>query len=622
MAKRKKRRLSPRFYMFAVLVFAGFVGILLITQKLKEPAADDPDATPTPVPTMTPAPTATPKPPLPAEVTVVRAESANPGSFGFSTELMVDGDRTTTFSRKDAVSFGRGGEYSDIPGILTFGSNNYRDTFTYGVASVTERRLKKVWEQSVGALGTWTGTGWTGQPLIVQWPDATRAVLGISDAFKQDEAFVEVIYPAMDGQIYFFDLNGKKTRNPINTGVVNKGTACLDPRGYPLLFVGQGIPVANEAGNGQSYVRVFNLLTNELLASFGGYDYFALRDWQAYDSSPMIANDTLIYAGENGVLYSSKLNAAFDAATGELTFEPERLVKYSYTGSGYSKSDTPGARWYGVESSVAAFRNFAFFTDNGGRLQCVNLNNLKLMYVTDVVDESDATPVIEESYDDNTIYLYAGTQASKSDSSLETGYGYSYLRKINGLTGAIVWERKWICATGDATASGGTVATPHVGRGNIANLVIFSVSQTALTVKQEGAAASSETPAPEAGAEDTPTATPEPVYNDGSGYKLGGRIVAYSKATGDIAWTVEQEDDYWSSPVVVYDEFYRGYLVQCDRGGHMKLYDASNGEFLYDLDLGSRIDSTPAVFGDMIIVGTRGKGGSGASPKIVGVKIF
>ena len=40
----------------------------------------------------------------------------------------------------------------------------------------------------------------------------------------------------MDGKIYFFELNtGKATRSPIDMGVVNKGTAALDPRGYPQL---------------------------------------------------------------------------------------------------------------------------------------------------------------------------------------------------------------------------------------------------------------------------------------------------------------------------------------------------------------------------------------------------
>lgn len=66
---------------------------------------------------------------------------------------------------------------------------------------------------------------------------------------------------------------------------------------------------------------------------------------------------------------------------------------------------------------------------------------------------------------------------------------------------------------------------------------------------------------------------------------------------------------------------YRAYLIQCDRGGHIKLYDASTGGFLYDLDLGSRIDSTPVVYNNILVVGTRGKGGSGGAAKIIALKV-
>ena len=84
---------------------------------------------------------------------------------------------------------------------------------------------------------------------------------------------------------------------------------------------------------------------------------------------------------------------------------------------------------------------------------------------------------------------------------------------------------------------------------------------------------------------------------------------------------VEQTADYWASPVLIYDEAGKGYLVQCDRAGQMKLYDAFTGSELFSVDLGSRIDSTPAAFGNYLVVGTRGKGGTGEAAKIICVKI-
>ena len=633
MAKRKKKRrirMQPRFFLILVAVLGTVIIGLLLVQKVKKDKEEL--LTATPVPTASAAPTATPKPALPEDVTITRADSANPSTYGITNSIKVDGDDVSSFTRSEAISFPRDNEYSVLPGITTFGGNNYRNSFTYGTVTLTDKRLRESWIKTVGALGNWSGTGWTGQPLIVEWPVETVAVMNVKQSFKDaGTPLTEVIYPTMDGNIYFLDLaTGSATRDPINTGIIQKGTSCIDPRGYPLLYVGQSIPVENEQKNNAAFVRVYSLISGEQIGQFGGFDWFARRVWQAYDSSPMVTNDTLVYGGENGIFYTVKLNAQFNAAAGTVSIKPDGLIKSRFEGAGYSKSDTAGARWYGIESSVSAFRNYAFFTDNGGRLVCVDVNTMAIKYVVDVTDESDSSVVVEESYDDNTIYLYTGSLVRAKGSDLPDGFGYSYQRKINGLTGAIVWEKRWICSTGDASTStsGGIVATPHVGKGQISNLVIYSFS---LAAQSNGATSTEPTPTidPEELAEgetsdeleeQQPTEVlPQP---DASGsYSVGGRIVAYDKATGSIAWSIEQTNDYWASPVVVYDAQGKGYLIQCDRGGYVTFYDASSGIQLNSLDLGSRIDSTPAVFNNMLVVGTRGKGGSGKGPQIVCLKI-
>ena len=53
----------------------------------------------------------------------------------------------------------------------------------------------------------------------------------------------------------------------------------------------------------------------------------------------------------------------------------------------------------------------------------------------------------------------------------------------------------------------------------------------------------------------------------------------------------------------------------------MRLQDPLTGQVLYELDMGSRIESTPAVFNNVLVVGTRGEYGSGESQKIIGVVI-
>jgi hypothetical protein len=610
--------MQPRFFLILLVALGTVIIVLLLVKKVQNDKKEVLETTP--VPTATLAPTPTPKPALSSDVTVTRVDSANPAQYGFSNAIKVDGKDVSSYKRSDPLSFGRDMEYSQLPGVTTFGGNNYRNSFAYGTATVSDKRLREQWTKSIGSLGNWSGTGWTGQPLIVQWPAETVAVMNVKQSFKDTgEPLTEVIYPTMDGNIYFLELgSGSATRDAISTGIVQKGTACVDPRGYPLLYVGQGIPAQNEQGNAAAYVRVYSLITGEQIGQFGGFDWFARRIWQAYDGSPMVANDTLVYGGENGIFYTVKLNAEFDVAEGTVSIKPDGLIKSRYEGAGYSRDDTKGARWYGIESSVSAFRNYAFFTDNGGRMQCVDLNTMAIKYVVDVTDESDASVVVEESYDDNTIYLYTGSQVRSTGKDLPDGFGYSYQRKINGLTGAIIWEKRWICSTGDASASGGNVATPHAGRGQISNLVIYSFSLAALSDNAASAQAAQTTDAAE-----TVDAASEilPQTNASGTFSTGGRIVAYDKATGNIIWDIEQTNDYWSSPVVVYDPQGKAYLIQCDRGGYVTMYDASSGIMLNSIDVGSRIDSTPAVFDNLLVVGTRGKGGSGKGPMIICLKI-
>ena len=69
----------------------------------------------------------------------------------------------------------------------------------------------------------------------------------------------------------------------------------------------------------------------------------------------------------------------------------------------------------------------------------------------------------------------------------------------------------------------------------------------------------------------------------------------------------------WSSPVAFYDENGCSYIVVSDSGGNMFLLDAQ-GNTLCTLDLGSNIEASPAIYEDMLVVGTRGQ-------QIFGIKI-
>lgn len=503
--------------------------------------------------------------------------------YGFQSAVMQDGAILERYDRPQAVRFASSDQYTAVRGVTTFAGNNYRSDFTYGTRRIANKTLSRVWEQGVGSLqtsagDTWEGTGWTGMPLIVQWDEEVLQTLAVADIYKQMDGFTEVIYPAADGRIYFLELQtGAQTREPIEIGVVMK-SATLDPRGYPVLYVGQGVEDTVD-GKG-AWVRAISLIENREIWRFGGRDPFAYRAYQAYDGAPLIHGDTdtLFMPGENGVFYSTKLNTVFSPETGSVTVDPEPLVKYRYTADAYDEAE---GRVWGIESAVSAYGQYGFFTDNGGFLQCIDLNTMCPAYVTDILAESDATPVIEQGED--TFYVYTATLAGKEDS-------IAYQRKHDGKTGEILWENQ--CATvdtGDPSDTRGALGTPHVGHGNIENMVIFNC--TMIPYSEEGES------------------------------KRGGSVMALSKQTGKPIWTHTQSGGCWSSPVVVYDEADNAYVIQCDRVGNMKLLDGRTGEELFSLDMGSRIESTPAVFNDMLVVGTRGRYGSGESAKIIGVKI-
>ncbi len=595
---RRRFRHSPRYGLRRFLVAAVFLGVVaslvvFLPKLFKKGGGGGNTEGTTPPPSMSlPEPTPTPIPTLSEELAIQKGTAESFSDIGFSSSVMANKQEVSSYSRETPITFGTGAEYTKVKGIITFGGSNYRDSFTYGTATVTQKTLTRVWAKDIGSLsvpdyGTWTGTGWTGMPLIVQWDDTVRATLGVYDQYKTKSGFTEVIYPTMDGNIYFWELeSGEPTRDPINIGVVTKGTASLDPRGYPLLFTGQGIP--SDVNGAGAWFRIISLIDNKVLKAYGGEDPFSYRKFQAYDSSALVdaETDTLIQPGENGVLYTMKLNTQYDPDAGTISIDPDPLTKYRYTASGYGEGDTN--RWWGIENSVAVWREYAFFTDNGGYLQCLDLNTLEPQYVVDVLDDSDTSIVIEEDPENKTFYLYTANEVDKQK-SVTNGLGKNVHRKIDGLTGEVLWEKTYDANIGRESSNGGTLTTPHVGHGNISDIVIYSSTLLPVTVNGEST--------------------------------VGARLIAYDKVKGDELWRYEQSDGYWSSPVVVYDEKENAYLIQCDRGGIMRIHDPRDGKVLYELDIGSRIESTPAVFNNMIVVGTRGQYGSGDTPKVVCVRL-
>lgn len=550
-----------------IVIFVALIAVLVMVvmrgiaaNKALEETAESPAVTVQPTPTPTPEPT-----PTPVGLSDFKPHSVDgtePERLISSTAIMVDGEVVEEYESDYEINFDLPERYTELEGIVTFRGDNFRSGAAYGTASVSSKTLTKVWSKSTSGLsdtdGTyWSGSGWTGQPLIVKWPEATRKnISAMYDWAREKEGLVEVIYATLDGHVYFYELtSGEYTRDPLNLGFNYKGAGALDPRGYPILYVGSGV----DSVNGRSRVKVVNLIDNSVMFEFGHNETFANRGWHMFDSSPLVSAETdqLIYPGENGILYIIHLNTKYNEQTGELSVDPDNIVKWKYNGV------RSGSRyWLGVESSAAIINNYIFLADNGGNLMCLDLNTLKLVWVQDVLDDTNCSPVVD--VEDGHPYIYISTSFHYGWRSYSTAEIPIF--KIDAETGEIVWRTDYTCYTVQ-DLSGGVQGTIAVGKNKLSDMIFVPVART------PGASS--------------------------------GTLAALKKDTGEVVWEKETSMYSWSSPVDFYDADGNGYLLYCNSGFNMFLIDGKTGEQLDYMNLGGNIEASPAMYGNYAVVGTR-----------------
>ena len=544
--------------LLAVLVMVVMRGIA--ANKALEETAESPAVTVQPTPTPTPEPTPTPVG-LP-DFKPHSVDGTEPERLISSTAIMVDGEVVEEYESDYEINFDLPERYTEIEGIVTFRGDNFRSGAAYGTAAVSSKTLTKAWSKSTSGLSDsdgiyWSGSGWTGQPLIVKWPEATRKnISAMYDWAREKEGLVEVIYATLDGHVYFYELtSGEYTREPLNLGFNYKGAGALDPRGYPILYVGSGV----DSVNGRSRVKVVNLIDNSVMFEFGHNETFANRGWHMFDSSPLVSAETdqLIYPGENGILYIIHLNTKYNEQTGELSVDPDNIVKWKYNGV------RSGSRyWLGVESSAAIINNYIFLADNGGNLMCLDLNTLELVWVQDVLDDTNCSPVVD--VEDGHPYIYISTSFHYGWRSYSTAAIPIF--KIDAETGEIVWRTDYTCYTVQ-DLSGGVQGTIAVGKNKLSDMIFVPIART------PGASS--------------------------------GTLAALKKDTGEVVWEKETSMYSWSSPVDFYDADGNGYLLYCNSGFNIFLIDGKTGEQLDYMNLGGNIEASPAMYGNYAVVGTR-----------------
>ena len=642
--KKRRRKIQPRFYVivsiFALLVLI-LIGLIIWTvsgcirenreeqerhnqvlieeerlqSEFNEQVSQNPEgyenvarptisyedyvagATLPPVPTPIPTPTPTPRP------TPYVVADSNPEQYGFVPHLQVGGQfsggaysggeevMANSFRREEEIVFPSADEYNadSVKGILTFRGNNWRNMSSTDTVNLTEFKLTQVWDKSISSLAkgsgssSWSGCGWTGQPLIVQWPAETRRIMNLYDWAKQKENLVEVIYPTEDGNIYFLDLEtGEETRDKIVLNVPFKGTGSIDPRGYPLLYCGSGDQYENESQKSRAFI--ISLINGKVLYEFGKQDTdpFARRKWYAYDSAPLIdaKTDTLIYPGENGIVYTMKLNTVYDPELGSISVNPSDIVKFRYDCNNiYDEIDKADSthKWQGYEGSAVAWNGHLYLSSNDGMFQCIDLNTMRVVWIANTEDDTNGSPVLDVISDDEA-YLYVGTSLHFTKDKNNKGIAPFF--KIDAMTGEIKGHYGLEVFTVSGV-SGGIQATAVVGRqdSNISDLVIVPIARY--------------------------------------GTKDMGVLVALDKETFTERWKVEMDAYTWSSPAVIYDAQNKGYILQADSKGYIYLIDGETGKQLGVLrPTDSNFEASPAVFGNMLVVGCRG------DQKIFGIRIY
>ena len=492
------------------------------------------------------------------------APETAPSNLIASTAIQVNGEilpEEASYSAQSTISFKEGSQYTDMDGVITFRGDNFRSSPAYGLANMTQYTLESVWTQTTGSLSyngkTWTGNGWTGQPLITSWSWDLRQHMNLYDWAKQQEQLTEVIYASMDGRIYFMELEtGKSTRDPLDVGFTFKGAGALDPRGYPLMYVGAGYT----SEQGKARIFVISLLDGCILYTIGDNDAFTDRQCFFFDSSALVdaETDTLIYPGESGILYLIHLNTSFDESAGTISVNPDQVVKWKYMGT----RTTSQEYWLGMEGSAAVYEGYLFIADNGGNLMCLDLNTLELVWVQDVLDDTNGSPVL--SVEDGRLYLYIAPSFHLGWRSSSTAPVPIF--KIDAQNGSIVWQTEYECYSVE-DVSGGVQSTVALGREQLEDYIYCTVSRT----------------------------------GDGS----QGVLACLDKKTGAVVW--EHKSGYaWSSPVCVYNEDGEGNILYCSSDGNMYLIDGLTGTERYRLRLSEGvIEASPAVYNDIAVVGTR-----------------
>jgi outer membrane protein assembly factor BamB len=242
---------------------------------------------------------------------------------------------------------------------------------------------------NLGRTTVWCGTGWTGQPNVIEHDDGT----------------IEVRVGAYDAHYHFLDgLTGEEMRPDLVTGDLAKGSATSDPDGYPLYY----------AGSRDNLFRIVALDRSKpkVLWSIDANTSVPKRVWNDdWDGAALVIGDYLLEGGENSWFYVIRLNRGYNSK-GKVTVDPKIVMLVP----GYDDQlfDDLGDEDVSIENSVAFYDGVAYFANSGGLVQGWDISDIlaggtryeRVFRYWDG-DETDASLVIDEEG-----FIYAARHAS------------------------------------------------------------------------------------------------------------------------------------------------------------------------------------------------------------------
>ena len=329
------------------------------------------------------------------------AAANTPASASASPTTTPTATPTATPSPTPTASPTPGPINTSFPGLTTFRGNATRDY--YGEGPLPTRPVIRWRYPTSGGLcssstdnfGTrvWCGTGWTGQPNVIQHQNGT----------------IEVREGAYDDHYHF--LNGKTgvpMRPDLVTGDLAKGSATSDADGYPLYY----------AGSRDNLLRVVALDRPKptVLWSFDSRSQPGMLWNDDWDGAPLEVGDYLLEGGENSWFYVIHLHRRYDA-NGLVQVNPQIVMRVP--GWDQQELSDLGDTDVSIENSVAFSNGIVYFANSGGLVQGWDISDIlnggthyKRVFRFWDGDETDSSIVIDPQG-----FLYAARHRTENVST-------------------------------------------------------------------------------------------------------------------------------------------------------------------------------------------------------------